>query len=335
MQDALDRFGSEYQDYNGLSDERKRLQRKTLVELAAFAGKETPLDCDANDLRGYLSSLIEDLHVNTIRQRLGMARPFYKWAFTADLYPADQMLRLSDVKPPKGATGSSTPRPYSPKELAAFWDALDARFPRDERFDYWFDRYRRGGSRWRRLADHVERVQAEAIFALALECGLRRIEIFSTAIEDIHPDNSIVIVRQRGERETGKDSYREVGYTRSARDAVYAWFELRARLGVTHDRPWVMAAKTERLDRIGDPMTFRSFKELPHRIGEGIEYHRFRHTCATLWLRSGMNLEIVKRTLGHSKLEQTLAYAELIAEDVEVAVEANEEKFRQLTRRDR
>lgn len=335
MQDVLDRFGAEYQSYNGLSRERTRLQRKTLTELSEFAGKETPLDCTASDLRGYLSSLVEDLHVNTVRQRLGMARPFYKWAFTADLYPADEMLRIGDVKPPKGATGSSTPRPYSPKELAAFWDALEGRFPRDERFDYWFERYRRGESRWRRLADHVERVQAEAIFALALECGLRRIEIFSAAIEDIHPDNSIVIVRQRGERETGKDSYREVGYTRTARDAVYGWLDLRARLGITHTRPWVMAAKTERLDRVGEPMTFRSFKELPHRIGPNIEYHRFRHTCATLWLRSGMKLEIVKRTLGHSKLEQTLAYAELIAEDVEVAVQANEEKFRQLTRRDR
>lgn len=334
MQDVLDRFEAEYQSYNGLSHERARLQRKTLGELTEFAGKETPLDCTANDVRGYLSSLIEDLHVNTIRQRLGMTRPFYKWAFAADLYPADELMRLSGVKPPKGATGDSTPRPYSPKELAAFWEALEARFPFDERFDYWFERYGRGESRWRRLADHVERVQAEAIFALALECGLRRIEIFSTSIEDIHPDNSIVVVRQRGERATGKDSYREVGYTRSARDRVYAWLDLRARLGIGHDRPWIMAAKTERLDRVGEPMTFRSFKELPHRIGPGIEYHRFRHTCATLWLRSGMTLEIVKRTLGHSKLEQTLAYAELIAEDVEDAVATNEEKFRQLTRRD-
>jgi site-specific recombinase XerD len=335
MSDVLDRFGTEYQSYNGLSAERARLQRKTLGELAEFAGRQTPLDCTANDLRGYLASLVEDeLHVNTVRQRLGMARPFFKWAFSADLFPAEELMRMGDVKPPKGATGSSTPRPYSPKELAAFWDALEARFPLDERFDYWFTRYGRGASRWRRLADHVERLQAEAIFALALEAGLRRVEIFSTSIEDIHPDNSIIVVRQRGERATGKDSYREVAYTRRARDAVYAWLEMRARLGIGHSSPWVQASKTEAIERVGEPMTLKSFKALPHRIGE-FEYHRFRHTCATLWLRSGMSLEIVQRTLGHSTLQQTLAYAQLIAEDVEVAVEKNEEKFRQLTRRDR
>lgn len=335
MTDVLDRFGSEYQTYNGLSPERARLQLKTLGELADFAGRPTPLDCTANDLRGYLASLVEDdLHVNTVRQRLGMARPFFKWAFSADLFPADELMRIGDVKPPKGATGSSTPRPYSPKELAAFWEALSARFPLDPRFDYWFDRYRRGGSRWRRLADHVERLQAEAIFALALEAGMRRIEIFSTSIEDIHPDNSVIVVPQRGERANGKDRRREVAYTRRARDAVYAWLEMRARLSIAHDRPWIQASKTERLDRIGEPMTFKSFKNLPLRIADWVEYHRFRHTCATLWLRSGMSLEIVRRTLGHSTLQQTLAYAELIAEDVEVAVEANEGKFRQLTRRD-
>lgn len=335
MQDVLDRFGAEYQSYNGLSHERARLQRKTLTELADFAGKETPLDCTANDLIGYLSSLIEDLHVNTIRQRLGMSRPFFNWAFRADLFDADELMRIRDVKPPKGASGSSTPRPYSPKELAAFWDALEARFPLNPEFDYWLARHRRGASRWRRLADHVERVQADAIFALALECGLRRIEIFSATIDEIHPDNSVVVVRQRGERESGKDRARQVGYSRVARDKVHAWLELRARLGIGHDRPWVMAAKTERLDCIGEPMSFHSFKALPHRIGKGVEYHRFRHTCATLWLRSGMELPVLKEMLGHSTLEQTLAYAELIAKDVEDSVVANEEKFRQLTRRDR
>jgi site-specific recombinase XerD len=334
LQEVLDRFGTEYQRYNGLSTERARLQRKTLSELADFAGRPTPLDCTANDLRGYLASLVEDeLHVNTVRQRLGMARPFFKWAFSADLFPADELMRMSDVKPPKGATGSSTPRPYSPKELAAFWEALSARFPLDPRFDYWFTRWQRGTSRWRRLADHVERLQAEAIFALALDAGMRRIEIFSTSIEDIHPDNSIIVVRQRGERANGKDRAREVAYTKRARNAVYAWLEMRARLGIGHNSPWIQASKTEAIDRVGEPMTFKSFKALPQRIGP-YEYHRFRHTCATLWLRSGMKLEIVQRTLGHSTLQQTLAYAELIAEDVEDAVAANEEKFRQLTRRD-
>lgn len=333
MQDVLDRFASEYQNYHGLSPERSRQQRKTLTQLTEFAGKETPLDCTANDLRGYLASLIEEMHVNTIRWKLGMVKPFYKWGFQADLYPAEELMRLGDVKPPKGATGSSTPKPYSPKELAAFWDALSARFPLDERFDYWFERYRAGKSRWRRLADHAERLQAEAIFSLALEGGLRRIEIFTATIENIHPDNSVIVVPQRGERPNGKDKPREVAYTRRARDAVYAWLDLRARLGIAHDRPWIMAAKTERLDQIGEPMSFESFKNLPHRIGP-FEYHRFRHTCATLWLRSGMKLEIVQRMLGHSTLQQTLAYAELVAEDIEVSAEANEGKFRQLTRRD-
>jgi integrase len=335
MQDVLDRFELEYQLYNGLSKERCQTQTRHLRRLTEFAGKETPLDCVANDLRGYAADLATNLHVNSVRTYLNMIKPFYGWAFQSDLYQSDELLRIREVSPPAGATNESTPRPYSPKELLAFWKALDARFPRDERFDYWLPRWRREASRWVRLADHVERVQSEAIFSLALDGGLRRLELFEASIEDIHPDNSVIIVRQRDtSRTSGKNKRREVPYTQEARNRVYEWLELRARLGVGHDRPWVAADKTEAVSRLLGPMSFRAFESLPHRIADFAEYHRFRHTCGTLWLRSGMKLEIVQRTLGHARLQQTLGYAQLVAEDIEQSAARNEEKFAQLTRRD-
>lgn len=335
MTETLERFRSEYQTYHGLSPQREREQQKELAEFASWAGKETPQDCDDDDLRRYLAFLIErGLKPTSVRTRHHMLRPFYTWAFETRLLDAESLMRINLVKSPKGSGGNGVPKPYSAKELSAFWDDLSARFPLDERFPYWLGRYDRSASRWRRLADHVERVQAEAIFSLMLEGGLRKIEVFTASIDHVHPDNRTLVIPQRGERASGKDHFREIPATNALRDSMHRWLELRAQLGVSHDSLWIAATKSEVLTRVGNPMTFKSFTALPGRIGP-YRYHRFRHTCATLWLRSGMKLEKVQKMLGHATLEQTLAYAELVNEDIADAAEENEAKFQQLTRRQR
>ena len=74
---------------------------------------------------------------------------------------------------------------------------------------------------------------------------------------------------------------------------------------------------------------FERFAELLTTIGDW-QLHRFRHTSATMWLRAGVKLELVSRYLGHARIQQTLAYAELIRDDIQVAVERNESRFARL-----
>lgn len=334
MQATLDRFETEYQQYHGLSATRARQQRQELVRLAEFAGKAAPQDCDAADMRSYLASLVEDLHVNTVRKRHGMLSPFFTWGFQSGLISGDQLMAIKLVRDPKGATSASTPKPYSPKELKQFWEDLDARWPVVKRHPYWLERFQKGRSRYARVAGMVGRLQTEAVISLALYGGLRRIEIFSAEIDHIHPDNTAIIVPQRSERGNGKDRFREVPYTETAREIVNRWFELRAGLGVTHDSPWIIGARNQSPVHALAPISFKSFKNIPRQVG-GWELHRFRHTCATLWLRSGMPLEKLQRMLGHATLQQTLAYAEIVSDDIGRSVAENESKFNQLTRRNR
>lgn len=326
------RFEAEHQIYNGISEGRRQEQLTELERLAAFAQK-APQDCQADDLRGYLASL-EDLHVNTIRKRLGLLMPFFTFAFQVGVVSGDQLMALKLVKAPRGSSGRSMPKPYSSKELRQFWVELDEQWPVPPRLDWYVERFLRGTSRYKRVAPMVMRLQSNAVMTLALEAGLRRTEIFHASIDHIHPDNECIIVPQRGEIETGKDQYREVPHTDQSRTSVHNWLEFRAKIGVKHDSPWIIGAVNQSPAHALSPITFKSFVNIPLQIGEW-ELHRFRHTCATLWLRAGVPLEQVQKLLGHATLQQTLAYAEILTDDIRSSVSKNEEKFAQLTRRKR
>lgn len=333
MQETLDRFNAEYQNYHGLSKERIRVQLQELRRLCAFAGKDTPQECDAADLRAYLAKLVSDgLHVNSVRAHHGMLSPFFTWGFQSNIVGAEQLMAIKMVKNPKGSTGISEPKPYSPKELAKLWADIAETWPWAE--DRWFPRYARGSSRYKRIASTVCRRQFEAIVALALEGGLRRIEMYTSTIENVHYDNTSIIVPQRGERANGKDHYREVPFTTNARQAMHDWLEIRAWLKPKHDKLWIVGHANVAHGMELRPMSMESFKYLPIYVG-GWRYHRLRHTFATNWLRAGMPIEKLQRILGHATISQTLSYAQISRADLEKEVETNEGKFSQLSRRPR
>lgn len=324
----LDRFVAEHQRYHGLSKCRSGRQLREINSFAEFSGK-SPESCDDTDLRAYLAHQVErGLHVNTVQWKGNLLRPFFSWMFEAKLIDAEAIMAIRSVRDPNGASAHNDPRPYSAKELKRFWVDLEERWPLVE--DRWFKYWEQGRSKYPRIATHVMRLQIEAIVGLALDCGLRRIEIFSAEIDHIHPDSAYVVVPQRGKRASGKDHYREVPFTEDARDAMFEWLEMRTRIGVKHDRPWVLASSVGRPKGVWmNPMSFGGFEELISTIGPW-QLHRLRHTCATNWLRAGVSIEQVKEILGHATIQQTLRYAKLAREDAQKQVVAGESRFRQM-----
>ena len=127
----------------------------------------------------------------------------------------------------------------------------------------------------------------------------------------------------------GKDKMREVPYTEAARRKVQRWLDMRVRIGVPHDSPWIVAVSNVADGVWLRPMSFVRFGELLTTVGDW-QLHRFRHTSATNWLRAGVSLEMVSRYLGHANITQTLAYAELVRDDIQTAVERNESRFTRL-----
>ena len=54
----------------------------------------------------------------------------------------------------------------------------------------------------------------------------------------------------------------------------------------------------------------------PDAIGERVNCHKFRHSFAVNWLKSGANLRSLQLQLGHSDLSTTAAYLLLSMQDV-------------------
>jgi site-specific recombinase XerD len=325
--DVIVRFEKEYQGYHGITPERARQQVKLLREFELHMGKAL-LDADAGDLQGFAGHLVASgLHVNTVRKKLNMVRPFASWAYAVNLIDADRYMKLRTVKNPRGSTGNSLPNPYTRTEIQEFWRQLDAtmpKLPEKGRGSQALTRWLTGVGPWGRVWRHAMRIQIDAMVRLALDMGLRRSEIFGLSVDDLHYDNEYLVVRGKADPNTGQPKIREIPFTETARAAVKEWVEFRSLLRPGHNRPWL----TCWADRFNQPMRERRFHSLlQDRVGPQWRWHRFRHTCGTEWLRAGMALEKVQRLLGHATLQQTLGYAEIARGDLSTAMARGEASF--------
>jgi site-specific recombinase XerD len=326
---AIERFEREYITYHRITPERARQQVRELRAFEATLDGRAVTDALQSDLQAYAGSLMGlGLHVNTVRKRLNMVRPFFSWAFASGLISADQYLALKQVKNPRGATANTLPKPYSRKELTAFWQAVDTTLPllpEKGPGSRAVTRWLQGKGPWRNVARHAMRLQVEAMVRLALDGGLRRAEIFRLSLNDLHYDNDYIVVQGKADPSTGEPKVRKVPFTDEMRRTVYAWLEFRALMRPDHERPWLSCYGPSTFNK---PMLWGRFTELlPAVVGPEWRWHRFRHTCATEWLRAGMELETVSRLLGHATLQQTLSYAQIIGSDIARAMTRHQASF--------
>ena len=161
----------------------------------------------------------------------------------------------------------------------------------------------------------------EALYVLAIHCGLRQGELLGLRWEDIDLDAGTLQVRRtltaaKGDRvftapKTVK-SRRNLRLTAGAIDALRGHYQRqlkeRERLaGLWQDQGLIFASE------VGTPMNRhnllnRSFKPLLRRAGlpHSVRFHDLRHTCATLLLGMGVHPKVVQELLGHSNVSITL-----------------------------
>jgi site-specific recombinase XerD len=338
----LERFSREYQAYHQISPERARQQRRLLEEFEQALDGRGLHEAGQGDLQAFAGGLLErGYHVNTVRKKLNMIRPFYSWAYAVGAISADQFLGLKSVRNPRGSTARSLPRPYTKDELREFWLALEESLPllpERGKGSLAIRRWLQGKGRWRRVWRHAMRLQVEAIIALALDCGLRRGEIYRLSVNDLHYDNEYIVVTGAAKGRDGQPRVRTVPFTEVTRETCKAWLEFRAWIAPKHDRPWLSLYGSRTYTH---PMSDKRFAELLSKLlgqradaeDEFWELHRFRHTCGTSWLRAGVPLEVVSRLLGHSSLQQTLGYAEILKSDIAKHLAQREVDFAKLTQR--
>jgi site-specific recombinase XerD len=243
-EEILERFYNEYIRYHGISGERWRAQRRLLLEFDATLDGRTLAEVTQGDFQSFAGALLDSgLHVNTVRKKLNMIRPLYSWAYAAGVVDAETYLRLKQVKNPRGSSGNSIPQPYTRKDLDRFWSELESAYklmpakgPGSQSLKRWLTK----GGGWTHVRRHAMRLQLEAMVRLALDCGMRRSEIFGLTLDDMHYENEYIVVRGKADPTTGLPKVRSVPVTGDARAAIKQWVEFRTLLRPTlgHGPRW-------------------------------------------------------------------------------------------------
>jgi len=217
------------------------------------------------------------------------------------------------VKPPRVSAPGEEIKPLNSEECRAFLEA----------------------SRGERL---------EALYVLAVHCGLREGELLALLWEDVDFEGAkpALLVRHtltRGEdgrgwivgASTKSGKGRRVRLTRQAiaalKDHRKRQLEERMRLaGLWQDQGLVFPNETGSLFNPSN-LRNRSFKRIKARSGvrQDLRFHDLRHTCATLLLSEGVNAKVVSEMLGHASIAITLnTYSHVLPDMQDSAVEAME-----------
>jgi site-specific recombinase XerD len=326
-EDLLARFAEEHYERNSISEGRRHQSDVVLRALAARLKGRPLMEVTPSDLMAWQGAeLKRGLAPNTVQKEQNMISAFITWAGRAQLISFEVTTQLKSVGAPRGATTTQQPRPYKKHELQLFRQLLAAKYPTMPdvgRGSLMMRRYLGGHSQFRWvIKKHARRLQYEAQVSLALEEGLRRIEIYRLPMVDLHYENASVVVRTAKGR-PGQVREREVPYAGHSRLCVQEWLDFRDLLAPGHEHPWLTLDNTDP----SSPQTLRRFAASLDRFKGPWSWHRFRHTFATERLRAGVPLEQVQRMLGHARMEQTLAYAEIVSADVEREALRTEDQF--------
>ena len=335
---TIEEFAKSYFDFNRISDGRRKMMLNTMERFEVFSGHPIE-EITSEAFRAWLVDLVGNgSHVNTVRKLGNVIRAYVRHAWEQDQISDSVYLRVRLVKNPRGATGMSEPNPYTLEEVRQLFNWIDNTFTPIGHIT--LDRWTAGAAGWNTVWRHFMRLQVRAIVFLALDCGLRRKEILGALMDDISPENEVVLVRMGKSKISDEPRYREVQFTSRSREAVYGW--LRARdliqhqfegsevLRFTHGSPWlVLRPPSGSLAKapVGSPMPMFTLE----RLITPWSLHRLRHTAATMWLRGGMPLEKVSQAMGHATLQQTLCYAKLNRGDLVAAAAKAEQRFTELT----
>ena len=184
----------------------------------------------------------------------------------------------------------------------------------------------------------------EALYVLAIHCGLREGELLALGWEDADLEGAkpALFVRRtitRGENGRGyvvgastkSGKGRRVRLTRRAvaalKDHRKAQLEERMRLaGLWSDQGLVFPNENGSLLNPSN-LRNRSFKRIKARSGVrgDLRFHDLRHTCATLLLSEGVNAKVVSEMLGHASITITLnTYSHVLPDMQDSAADAME-----------
>jgi integrase/recombinase XerD len=149
-----------------------------------------------------------------------------------------------------------------------------------------------------------------ALVLTLLDTGLRASELCRLTIEDLNLDSAEIFVIPFG---TGrKTKSRTVMIGKPTIKAIWRYLATR---DYRPEDPLFISSKSSA------PLNLNSVRLLLDELGQragvaNVHPHRFRHTFAITYLRSGGDIFTLKRLLGHSSLTMVQEYLDIVQEDV-------------------
>jgi len=245
-----------------------------------------------DDVVGFLATAKAKGDASTARTtKLMSVRSFGAWMVDAGRHPGPILGQA--VKPPRSTTAPR--RPYRPQDANRFLE-----------------------SAWTEAKD-LRRVVGAHIIVLGFGSGLRPAELLNLTIAQVDlPDHRLHVV--------GKGSkHRTVVLGEDATELLRRYLDdIRPQL-VASDFVFVnpMSSRTSNwVGRYGESAYQAYFTRIGQISGlPGKHFpHRTRHTYATEMLRMGLEVTVLQRQLGHSKITTTMTYLHLADDDIENAV---------------
>lgn len=250
--------------------------RRDLVRLSRWCRKrgiERLSELDAARLREFTAGLARNgLDPRSIQRQLSALRTFFGHLHRSGSLGADP---AADLRAPRARR--KLPRTLDPDAVSRLLD-----IPGDRPID----------------------LRDRALLELCYSSGLRVSELADTRWDRLDPDEGILHVIGKGDKE------RVVPVGRHALAALSAWREVCARLGWPPSEFVFVTAR-------GRPMTVRAIqKRIALRareqgLDQHVHPHQLRHSFASHILESSGDLRAVQELLGHANLSTTQVYTHL------------------------
>ena len=223
-------------------------------------------------LRRFFATLADKAPATRARVQASV-NSFLTWCYRNDLITSNPMLKLQRTRVPEGL-----PRPVPVTTIRKVLDAIPKANLRDR-----------------------------LLFTLIAETGLRISEALGIYYEDLllTPDDEQIIIR-------GKGGQRRTVMLYAAPRSLKL---LRRYLRETGIRSGALFRGDPRRGGSASPMHYRTahhaWRRYCARAGVKVNIHALRHSFATRLLNEGVSLAVVRKLLGHRRMQTTLRYAEV------------------------
>lgn len=188
---------------------------------------------------------------------------------------------------------------------------------------------------FKKFISYEEDLRWKCVFEILYYCGLRKGELKGLTWKDIYFDKKVLSVNkqitQRNNRikfefsdTKTRDSRRIVPITKVLlNDLKKARLEAKQMSGFNEN--YFVAADAWPIS--SNALTDRKNSNCDKSGVKQIRLHDFRHSCASLLINEGANIQVVARYLGHTKIEETLkTYAHLFISTLDEIVDVIDSK---------